>query len=74
MVSTVTPAGGSLWRASHVAKLLGLDDPRTVNNWAKAGKIPAIELPTAKDGRRQFRYVPDEIEAWLDGRRNQKQG
>lgn len=71
MAHLLTPAEARpMWRASHVARLLGLQDPRTVNEWAKAGKIPAVELPTAADGRRQFRYVAEEVEAWIESRKN----
>lgn len=54
------PASGLRFRlgTAHVARRLGVTQ-RTIRNWARHGYLPAV-----KAGK-QWRFNPDEIEAWL---------
>jgi excisionase family DNA binding protein len=51
-----------LLTARAVAALLGLS-PATVRDWTRAGKLPALRLPSGA-----WRYRREELERWLDGR------
>jgi excisionase family DNA binding protein len=50
------------WTTKDVAAFLGVK-PRTVADWAKGKKIPHYLLGG------NYRYVPEEIEAWRNAHR-----
>ena len=50
----------SLLTVREVAEWLGIS-PHTCTDWAEEGKIPSRKLGHIR------RFVPSEIQAWLDG-------
>jgi excisionase family DNA binding protein len=52
----------SLLTARHVADLCGVST-ETVLRWTRAGKVPAIKLPSG-----QIRYRGEAVQEWLNER------
>lgn len=51
----------------QVADLLKVA-PKTVAEWARQGKLPAMQLPGGSD----WRFRPEDIQPYLDPNKNQK--
>jgi excisionase family DNA binding protein len=50
---------GPLLTARQVGEILGIS-PRTVLAWTRAGRLPAVKLPSGA-----VRYRGDDLDAWL---------
>lgn len=51
-----------LFTAREVAEMLGVST-ETVLRWVRAGKLPAVRLPSG-----QIRFEPDALDAWITER------